>query len=55
MKSVARREGLALDERQPHVSGAAGRMVGGGVGSLAGSGETPRAKLASNAMTLREP
>jgi hypothetical protein len=46
---VARREGLELGERQPLMSGAVGRMVGGGVRSLAGSAETPRPKAASNA------
>jgi len=48
---VARRERLELGERQPLMSGAAGRMGGGGVRSLAGSVETPRPKAASNALT----
>ena len=42
------RPGLDLGERQPLVTGAAGRMDGGGVWSLAGSAETPRPKAASN-------
>jgi len=49
-KLVARRKGLELGERQPLMSGAAARMGGGGVRSLAGSAETPRPKAASNAL-----
>ena len=49
-KKVARRNGLELGERQPLMSGAAARMGGGGVRSLAGSAETPRPKAASNAL-----
>ena len=43
-----RRWGSVLGERQPLMTGAAGRMVGGGVRSSAGSDETPRPKAASN-------
>ena len=40
--------GIDLGERQPSVTGAGGRMVGGGVRSPAGFDETPRALRASN-------
>jgi len=43
-----RRWESVLGERQPLMTGAAGRMVGGGVRSSAGSDETPRPKAASN-------
>jgi hypothetical protein len=40
--------GIDLGERQPLVTGAAGRMVGGGFRSPAGSDETLRALRASH-------
>jgi len=50
-QTVVGRPGLDRGERQPFVTGAAGRMVGGGVRPPAGSDTTQRAKRASNALT----